>query len=199
MNTPKLIEKINAKEAFDYMEQYYNKLVSATTSASRKYSSECMTLLCKRFPFLSRIWEYCAEVRSLVKRWVKHSFQKLQKAFNNGVIWNCAPLAKGVNQFYIIDLLTADGSLKWSKIGTTTRETWERMSEHLDYYKRYGVTTVVVNRVYDCEEIDSETFEDTFRTYFKRLFGRQHFQKNDRFDVKIDCDITDKLFTRVMK
>ena len=199
MNTPKLIEEIVANEAIPYMEKYHEKLLAASTTGSRKYCSKCMSRLCERFPFLRNIWEYCEKTFLLVNRWVKHSATQLQRAFGEQVVWKCQPLADGVNQFYVIDLLTADGELKWSKIGTTTRETWRRMSEHLNYYKRYGVEKIVVNRVYDCTNIDAETFEDVFRTYFKRFFGREHFQPNDRFDVKIDCAITDKLFTNTMK
>lgn len=113
----------------------------------------------------------------------------------NSIIWECDPIDRECEQLYLIELLNARGELVWSKVGTTVRSTEKRMSEHLKYYMKDGITAIRVNKVWECD-VDAEGFESFFRAYYIRKYPGT-FQKNDRFrGVKFDMDEAPIIFDK---
>lgn len=100
---------------------------------------------------------------------------------------------KGAELVYLIRLFDRDGELVWSKVGTTTRSIKARMSEHLRYYRKYGVAELEVTRVWNCGDIPAEGLESHFRAIYMKKYP-QAFRKNDRFaGVEFDLAEADKI------
>lgn len=116
-----------------------------------------------------------------------------RKSRADGVEWLCDPIKRDCQQLYLIELLNARGELVWSKVGTTTRDTEKRMKEHLRYYSKDGITSIRVNKVWECDT-DAEGFESFFRAYYIRKHPGT-FQKNDRFyQIEFDLDEAQTIF-----
>lgn len=107
-------------------------------------------------------------------------------------------LPNKTEQFYLLKLLDKDGKIVFSKVGTTTRETTQRMREHLKYYAKCGVKSIYVDRVWDCGDIPAESFESLFRAYYIRKYPGK-FYKNDRFTaVKFNPEEADEIVEKWM-
>lgn len=182
------------------MDELHDGLMSATTTPDRKKYLEAMTLIYNEHPFLSAYWELRENARKLVDRIVrktaeiaKHVAETVAPSLR--VEWNgIQPMDDGVQQLYLVRLLDRDRQLIWSKVGTTTRKTQKRMTEHLNYYKKDGVKYIEVVRLWDCGEMEAEMYESAFRAHYMRKY-KGTFRKNDRFTgVEFDLAEADKIF-----
>jgi hypothetical protein len=100
---------------------------------------------------------------------------------------------EGSQLVYLIRLLDRNGELIWSKVGTTTRSIKKRMAEHIRYYRKDGVASLEVTRVWNCGSLPAEGLESEFRAkYMKKYPGT--FRKNDRFaGVEFDLEEADRI------
>lgn len=104
----------------------------------------------------------------------------------------------GVNQFYICRMIKDNGKVVYQKFGTTHRDTSVRMYEHLRDHWDKGVRKIIVDRVYDVEDMPDVTVESFFRAKYGRKYKEQYI-KLDRFgDAVIDLDEADKDFVNFM-
>lgn len=104
----------------------------------------------------------------------------------------------GVNQFYICRMIKDNGKVVYQKFGTTHRDTSVRMYEHLRDHWNKGVRKIIVDRVYDVEDMPDVTVESFFRAKYGRKYKEQYI-KLDRFgDAVIDLDEADKDFVNFM-
>lgn len=148
------------------------------------------------------IWNNCKEwAEKFALDFEKHELTKLVKRAVSKVVPSVAvtvkpsqqTFPKGAELVYLIRLLDRDGELVWSKVGTTTRSIKARMSEHLRYYRKYGVTELEVTRVWDCGNIPAEGLESHFRAIYMKKYPSA-FRKNDRFaGVEFDLTEADKI------
>lgn len=182
------------------MDELHEGLMTATTTPERKKYLEAMTAIYNDHPFLSAYWELRENARKLVDRIVrktaeiaKHVAETVAPSLR--VEWNgIQPMADGVQQLYLVRLLDRNRQLIWSKVGTTTRKTQKRMTEHLNYYKKDGVKYIEVVRLWDCGDMEAEMYESAFRAHYMRRY-KGAFRKNDRFTgVEFDLTEADKIF-----
>lgn len=182
------------------MDELHEGLMTATTTPERKKYLEAMTTIYNDHPFLSAYWELRENARKLVDRIVrktaeiaKHVAETVAPSLR--VEWNgIQPMADGVQQLYLVRLLDRNRQLIWSKVGTTTRKTQKRMTEHLNYYKKDGVKYIEVVRLWDCGDMEAEMYESAFRAHYMRRY-KGAFRKNDRFTgVEFDLTEADKIF-----
>ena len=104
----------------------------------------------------------------------------------------------GVNQFYICRMIKNNGKVVYQKFGTTHRDTSVRMYEHLRDHWDKGVRKIIVDRVYDVEDMPDVTVESFFRAKSGRKYKEQYI-KLDRFgDAVIDLDEADRDFINFM-
>lgn len=104
----------------------------------------------------------------------------------------------GVNQFYICRMIKDNGKVVYQKFGTTRRDTSVRMYEHLRDHWDKGVRKIIVDRVYDVEDMPDVTVESFFRAKYGRKYKEQYI-KLDRFgDAVIDLDEADRDFINFM-
>lgn len=104
----------------------------------------------------------------------------------------------GVNQFYICRMIKDNGKVVYQKIGTTHRDTNKRMYEHLRDHWDKGVRKIVVDRVYDVEDMPDITIESYFRAKYGRKY-KEYLVPTDRFkEAVIDLDEADKDFVNFM-
>lgn len=104
----------------------------------------------------------------------------------------------GVNQFYICRMIKDNGKVVYQKIGTTRRDTNKRMYEHLRDHWDKGVRKIVVDRVYDVEDMPDITIESYFRAKYGRKY-KEYLVPTDRFkEAVIDLDEADKDFVNFM-
>ena len=104
----------------------------------------------------------------------------------------------GVNQFYICRMIKDNGKVVYQKFGTTHRDTSVRMYEHLRDHWDKGVRKIIVDRVYDVEDMPDVTVESFFRAKYGRKYKEQYI-KLDRFgDAVIDLDEADRDFVNFM-
>ena len=104
----------------------------------------------------------------------------------------------GVNQFYICRMIKDNGKVVYQKIGTTRRDTNKRMYEHLRDHWDKGVRKIVVDRVYDVEDMPDITIESYFRAKYGRKY-KEYLVPTDRFkEAVIDLDDADKEFINFM-
>ena len=187
-------------EILSKMDELHSELMTATTTNDRRKYLEAMTLIYNEHPFLSKYWELRENARKLVDRIVRKTAEIAQHIAENiapsfRVEWNgIQPMDDGVQQLYLVRLLDRNHQLIWSKVGTTTRKTAKRMTEHLSYYKKDGVRYIEVVRLWDCGDVEAEAFESTFRSHYIRKHPHT-FRKNDRFiGVEFDLAEADKIF-----
>lgn len=104
----------------------------------------------------------------------------------------------GVNQFYICRMIKDNGKVVYQKIGTTRRDTNKRMYEHLRDHWDKGVRKIVVDRVYDVEDMPDITIESYFRAKYGRKY-KEYLVPTDRFkEAVIDLDEADRDFVNFM-
>lgn len=181
-------------EALTGMDLLHDKIAAATESRSRRYFFDVMLKFYEKFPIVREVWEYMENVRMLIGRFVKRAVSKVKTALNVNTRYSASTnYPEGSQLVYLIRLLDRDGGLVWSKVGTTTRTMKKRMAEHLRYYKKYGVASIEVIRVYDCGEIPAEGLESEFRSKYMRKYPGA-FRKNDRFTgVEFDLAEADSI------
>ena len=183
------------------MEIAVAKMNEADTSYQRKKWFEVALALYENFPVLREIWDYMNTAHLYVDRFVKRVVEKVKQAIDCNlpprmrIIWNgIEKMPDNVQQCYLIRLLDRNKELIWSKVGTTTKATQKRMTQHLDYYKKDGVRFVEVVRLWSCGDIDAEGAESMFRSHYIKKHPNT-FRKNDRFTgVEFDLEKADKLF-----
>lgn len=164
----------------------------------RKEIYEEMTALYKTYECIRQVWDWVEEATRYALKFVKKCGWCLVNAIHPNVDWNGIAsyrVAKGkkVEQFYLIRLLDKDGDLVYSKCGTTTVSTIERMKQHLKYYYDYGVRKVEVSRLWNCGNIPAEGLESHFRALYIQRYP-ESFKKNDRFiNVEFDLNEADKI------
>ena len=99
---------------------------------------------------------------------------------------------RGINQFYICRFIKDNGKVVYQKIGTTFRDTNERMYEHLKDYWDKGVRKIVVDRVYDVKDMPLEVVESHFRAKYGKKY-KDNYVRLDRFtESVIDYSEADK-------
>lgn len=181
------------------MEDLAERISSSNISTKdRKAIYEEMTTLYKGFECIREVWNWVADAARYAARFVKKIGFMLVNEFHPSINWNgikAYKVAKGkhVEQFYLIRLLDKDGELVYSKCGTTTVSTVERMKQHLKYYYDYGVRSIEVLRLWNCNDIPAEGLESKFRSMYIRRYP-DSFKKNDRFiNVEFDLDEADRI------
>lgn len=182
-------------EELDFVNAYNEYVRRKNENLSESYIAKAWSAVTQLFDF------YKAKGAEWIRGFMINLHNRTVRAFTpkslrvNGVEWNCEPITKDCEQLYLIELLNARGELVWSKVGTTTRSTEKRMAEHLNYYAKYGITSIRVNKVWECDT-DAEGFESFFRACYIRKYPGT-FQKNDRFyQVNFDLDEAEKLFEK---
>lgn len=188
------------------MENAVNKMNEADTSYQRKKWFEIALALWNEFPAVRALWDYFDTARKYVARFVRKTAEKVKQVIDCNlpprmrVEWNgIAKMAEGVQQCYLIRLLDRNRELIWSKVGTTTKPTQQRMSQHLSYYKKDGVKFVEVVRLWDCNGVDAEGAESMFRAHYIMKHPGT-FRKNDRFTgVEFDLDEADRLMQNYLR
>ena len=184
------------------MEETLTAMAVGDTPRERRKLFEVARALYENFASVRKLWDFIETARLYVNRFVKHVTDTIKQAIDCNlpprmrVIWNgIEKMPENVQQCYLIRLLDRNKELIWSKVGTTTKATQKRMTQHLDYYKKDGVRFVEVVRLWSCGDIDAEGAESMFRShYIKKHPGT--FRKNDRFTgVEFDLDEADKLFS----
>lgn len=190
----------NESNVIERMERAHERIVAATDSRKRRDWFNIMAQLYNKYPIVREMWEYVESVRLLAKRFVKRVVNKVKTALNININYNAsADYPEGSQLVYLIRLLDRDGGLVWSKVGTTTRTMKKRMSEHLRYYKKYGVASIEVTRVYNCGEIPAEGLESEFRSKYMRKYPGA-FRKNDRFTgVEFDLAEADSIVREYLR
>lgn len=174
-------EASDTTKALEAMDKAHDEIMSAKDTRARRGWFDLMLKLYERFPAIQEAWEYVENAQRLVKRFVKRVVNKIKTALNVNIDYRASTnYPEGSQLVYLIRLLDRDGGLVWSKVGTTTRTMEKRMAEHLRYYKKYGVASIEVTRVYDCGEIPAEGLESEFRSKYMRKYPGA-FRKNDRF------------------
>lgn len=181
-------------KALEAMDKAHDEIMAAKDTRARRGWFDLMLKLYERFPAIQETWEYVENAQRLVKRFVKRVVNKVKTALNVNISYRAkADYPEGSQLVYLIRLLDRDGGLVWSKVGTTTRTMKKRMAEHLRYYKKYGVASIEVTRVYDCGEIPAEGLESEFRSKYMRKYP-EAFRKNDRFTgVEFDLAEADSI------
>ena len=100
---------------------------------------------------------------------------------------------EGIHQFYICRMIKDNGKVVYQKIGTTHRDTTQRMYEHLRDHWDKGVRRIVVDRTYETSDKESaELIESFIRAKYGRLF-KEDYIRLDRFsNPVISLDELDK-------
>lgn len=183
-------ETSDTTKALETMDKAHDGIMAAKDTRARRGWFDLMLKLYERFPAIQETWEYVENAQRLVKRFVKRVVNKIKTALNVNINYRASTnYPEGSQLVYLIRLLDRDGGLVWSKVGTTTRTMKKRMAEHLRYYKKYGVASIEVTRVYDCGEIPAEGLESEFRSKYMRKYPGA-FRKNDRF-TGVEFDLTE--------
>ena len=101
-------------------------------------------------------------------------------------------LLRGTNQFYICRFIKDNGKVVYQKIGTTFRDTNQRMYEHLQDYWDKGVRKIIVDRVYNVQDMPLDVVESYFRAKYGKKY-KNNFVRLDRFtDSVIDLNEADR-------
>lgn len=183
----------NDKAALDMMDTYYFRMNNCESTSGRSNNFKKMLKLWNECEIVRTVWEYVSDAFLIVKRFVKRVVSTVFPSVAVEIKPEDRKFPEGAQLVYLVRLLDRDGELVWSKVGTTTRSIKKRMSEHLRYYRKYGVTDIVVTRVWDCGELPAEGLESEFRAkYMKKYPGT--FRKNDRFaGVEFDLAEADRI------
>ena len=174
------------------METAIEEMNAASTPYYRKKYFKIALDLYNNHPSIQRAWEY-----------VEHAYYIVDRFRRKAMVWvtpskcidlgDISPFEKGTNQVYIIYFYGADGQIIYSKPGTTVRLIKDRIKEELTSYRKNGVCSARLMRLWDCGEMPPEGLESNLRAhYIKKYPGT--FVKNDRFaGVHADLDDADRL------
>lgn len=180
----------NDEMALTLMDTYYDRMNACASSSGRNYNFKKMVALWQECPAVRAAWDFMENVRLICNRFVKRVKETIKtivthvRGEERPIVYNgCVPLADGIQQVYFIRLLDHDGNLVWSKVGTTAKETTERMRGHLNYYNKKARTIgkIIVDGVFDCGSQQAEAYESYFRSKFMFQYPGT-FRKNDRFE-----------------
>lgn len=185
--------------ALTHMENYSKKISNKNiTTEDRKAIYEKMKILYSAYECVRAVWEWVETATRYAFKFVKKmSFYALTTLHPN-IEWNGikpieVPKKEKCEQLYLIRMLDEDDNLVYSKVGTTTRSTKERMKEHLKYYYDNGVRKIVVDRLWECGNVPAEGLESLFRATYIQRFPNS-FRKNDRFiNVEFDLNEADNI------
>lgn len=165
----------------ELMDIYYNRMCACTSTSGRSNNFKKMLALWEKNEAVRAVWTFVENAYLIVNRFVKRAVEKVKSLFKPtaNVVYSCDKV-EGKQLVYLLRLLDEKGNLVWSKVGTTTRTIEGRMNEHLRYYRKYGIKTIEVTKVWDCGEVDAEGLESFLRSKYIRKHPHT-FQKNDRF------------------
>lgn len=175
--------------ALDAMDMYYNRMLACSSTSGRNNNFKKMLTLWQESPAVRAVWDFVEDAFLIVKRFVKRVIEQFKPTAN--VVYSCTKV-EGEQLAYLVRLLDKNGNLMWSKVGTTTRTIEGRMGEHLRTYRKYGIATIEVTKVWDCGEVDAEGVESFLRAKYIRKYPKT-FERNDRFrNVEFDIEEADK-------
>jgi hypothetical protein len=167
------------------------ELNAASTTYMRKKKLVEALKLYNAHPSLQKRWEYRAEEFHISKRFVRRM-----------MVWfspshciefeNITPFPAGTFQVYVVLFYDADNNLIYSKPGTTKRTVTKRVTEELTQYRKNGVCSAKVVRLWDVGEMPPEGLESALRAYFIKKFPK-NYVTNDRFNLLIDMEEVDKI------
>lgn len=175
-------------DALEMMDMYYDRMRACSSTSGRNNNFKKMLALWKENETVRAVWTFVEDAYLIVNRFVKNVVNKVKAIFKptSNVIYSCEKV-EGNSLVYLLRLLDEEGNLVWSKVGTTTRTVEERMKEHLTYYRKHGIKSIEVTKVWNCGEIDAEGLESFLRSKYIRKHPHT-FYKNDRF-AGIEFDI----------
>lgn len=188
----------------------YNALERQTeTEVKRAQVVYLFNVLDYTYEKISEITSYAiATIKSYIKKFsylldqAKEWFETKAKRkgrtskYAEMVEWNCDRVenTNGDELLYLIRMYDRDDELMYSKVGTTTRSVEQRMIEHCRYYQKENIGKIIVDKVYNCNEVPAECFESYFRAYYIKKYPNT-FKKNDRFKgVLFDLDKADTIY-----
>ena len=185
--------------ALTRMENYSKKISSKSlTTDERKVIYERMKVLYAAYDCVRAVWEWVETATRYAFKFVKKASFYAITTLHPNIEWNDikpieVPKKEKREQLYLIRMLDEDNNLVYSKVGTTTRSTKERMKEHLKYYYDNGVRKIVVDRLWECGNMPAEGLESQFRALYIQRFPNS-FRKNDRFiNVEFDLEEADRI------
>lgn len=181
-----------------YFDSLINQIQTTDSTKERQKLFKIARKFYEEHPVLQTIWDFIEDARLIVDRFVRKIIKKIANKIRK-IEWadGVKPIEDGHEQFYLIRCLNCDDELVWSKIGTTARNVDKRMREHLRAYKKYGVTRIIVDRVWDCGDYPAEMYESDFRAFYMRKHPGA-WKKNDRFiNVLFDLNEADIRFKQV--
>lgn len=176
----------------------------ATTKQWKEHWWDCLVQIYNKVEIWSK--KYILDPVAKVVRKIGEKIEKVanvvdttvnKRYYSNIILSNGVQFfSDGTQQFYLIRLLDKNNNLVYSKVGTTKRATQQRMKEHLKYYAKDNVTTLIVDRVWDCGDTEAESYESIFRSYYIKKYPNS-FRKNDRF-IKTEFDLkeADEMFEK---
>ena len=186
-------------EALNTMERLSAKIATkGMPTKERKEIYDCMCRLYTAYECVREVWEWIAEATRYAMKFIKKGAAMIGISLRPNIDWNgIAPIkvSKGekIQQLYLIRLLDKDDELVYSKVGTTTRSTGDRMKEHLRDYYDNGVRKIQVVRLWDCGDTEAEGLESEFRAHYIKAYPGT-FRKNDRFTgVEFDLNEADRI------
>lgn len=174
------------------MDTAISEMNSAPTPYYRRKYFKIALDLYNNHPSIQRAWEY-----------IEHAYYIVDRFRRKAMVWvapskcidldDIVPFEKGTNQVYIVYFYGEDGQIIYSKPGTTTRFIKDRIKEELTAYRKSGVCSARLMRLWNCGEMPPEGLESILRAHcIKKYPGT--FVKNDRFaGVCIDLDDADRL------
>lgn len=167
------------------------ELNSASTTYLRKKKLAEALELYNTHPSLQKRWEYHAEEFHISKRFVRKA-----------MVWfspshciefeNVTPFPAGTFQVYVVLFYDVDDNLIYSKPGTTKRTITKRVTEELTQYRKNGVCSAKVVRLWDVGDMPPEGLESALRAYFIKKFPK-NYVTNDRFNLLISLEEVDKI------
>ena len=173
--------------ALEQMNLYYDEMCACNSTDKRTKVFKKMLALWQESEIVRTIWDYCEKAHRLIDRFMTKVKRAMFKPMRN-VVFSCNRV-EADELAYALRLLDENGNLIWSKVGTTVRSMEERLREHLRDYKKDGVVTIEVTRVWDCGTIKAEGVESMLRAEYIRKYPGT-FQKNDRF-AGVEFDLTE--------
>lgn len=184
------------KSARQYLEELdfegaFERFENATKQWKSHWFEVCEQIAHEVTDFLK---EYI--INPITKTIERKVFEKRQRKVKTDKIFAEVDLLDNAKEkCYLFEFYNEDNELVCSKVGTTTRTVFQRLTEELksDTYVKTGCVKAIVKRVYDCGDVPSEGLESRFRAEFIRRFP-QNFKKNDRFfDTFFDYSLADSI------
>lgn len=99
----------------------------------------------------------------------------------------------GTEQIYLVRFYNKKGEFVYSKYGTTSRYILKRMKEHLQTYKKDGVDSLRIDRIYNCGNMTADYYESKIRCYLLEQ-NKKAYIRTDRFKAEFDLEEIDRLF-----